>query len=285
MIAPVDTSKIQIGHLARLQLLGVFVPGILILFEVWLLRNAGDIREDGVLQVASHQLERVNSRVLWPAILILLIAAYVVGLLLRQLTVWIMDTSLPRRLAAWMRTTPLRRLVPPRDWNSLVSTYLGYGAPFPQAALDRLLEVSSGGQSDLGGEEEPWNQGRALHRLADTLGGPNGREGALRLLVYSKYWLRVRQPLLAVEHLEAEITFLRGLLAPALLGIAVLALMLIPGPLGPAWASVAGVVLFVATIFIFRQIERLRAVEPLDAARNCLLAEAYEGHFQSSTTR
>jgi hypothetical protein len=262
-------SKLQIGHLARLQLLGVFSTGVLVLTEAWLLLRAGDIREDGVLQVASGQLEGLNSRVLWPATLILLIVAYVVGWLLRQVTVWIMEKS---RLPGHHR-----------DWDRLLRIYLGYGSPFPEAALDGLIEVSSGGEPGPGREDEPWSQERALQRLASVLGSPDGREGATRLLVYSKLWLRVRQPLLAVEHIEAEITFLRGLLPPAVLGIAVLVRILLPGPRGPAWAAMAGLALFVITVLVYWLIESLQAVEPLEAARNYLLANAYDREEPAET--
>jgi hypothetical protein len=273
VFAPVDPTRIQPGFHTRLQVLGVALPGVLIFAELWVVVNGRSVRADGILQTATAQLHDVDSRALVPAALVVLIGAYVVGLLLRQVTVRLLD-----------RTAGLSAVR--RDWDALVARYIDFGDPIPHEALQRLVEVAqaSGSASRPPDASHSPSGTKPVDHLGAILGSL-GSEAAGRILVYTKLWLRTHEPLLAVEHLETEITALRGLLAPLLLGIPVSISLQATDTAGLATGLISSALLVAGTFMLYHHIEDLRAREPFESAQRYLLAHAYEREELSSPRR
>jgi hypothetical protein len=168
-----------LGVHGQRELVGVVIPGTLVLIEIWLLVLSPQHahRRGGYLKLASSQIADVNDWILAAALVVAVLAAYTLGSL--------------GRVAAWFFFHRLRK------------------TRFPTGAeLLKRFEREHG--------REPVT--RALTRHDALRHALHGDEHDA-FFQYAKLWLRQNRPRLAVENHETEINFLIAIEVPLLLAV------------------------------------------------------------------
>jgi hypothetical protein len=248
------TGLPHLGRIVQRELLSVVLPGVLVLIEIWLLvASPADIHDNGgYLKYASGQTSHVNPGVLVIAILLGAISAYGVGLVLRMLT-WRLFEHVPGHQDI-PRGPEILKLLKSDFGDKQVKKVL---------ALHESLRLALYADSPSATRRSKRKVGKQIDDLVPA------RD---EFMSYCKSWLRLHQPGLGVDHLEAQINFLVTLTPPLLLGPFVVyrhhtswwclaVSRLVAG--GVAWA-------FVSLSWI------RRTWEPIDAVRYFFLAHWFD---------
>lgn len=242
------TGLPHLGRIVQRELLSVALPGAIVLIEIWLLvASRADIhRHGGFLHYASSETSSVNTGVLVIAILVGAISAYGIGLVLR--------------MAIWRLFELLFRRQEPPDAREIIELLM---IDFGEDQVDQVLGLHK--PLEHLRRTSPSAARRSRLKVSRLVTQPD------EFLSYCKSWLRLHQPELGVDHLEAQINFLVTLTPPLLISAFVIARH-------TSWSAL--VVSLPATALVawcFVHLSWIRRTwEPIDSVRYFFLAQWFD---------
>jgi hypothetical protein len=239
----------DLGTFARIQAVGVVAPGALLLLEASTIFRAdgNTVLAEGIR--ASHG---VSATILILGVIVLLLAAYVVGLFCRTLAWRLIFTPLFLNKARRVEELVESDRGLSRNFGAQVIDGILAGHP----ALDHALRLGRGDDND------------ASIDVRDSAYGASMR--------YCKYWLRARSPELTIDQIELEINFLVGISAVCCLAPTAIAAAY--GWPWFAWGYTLAACLLVGCVFavwILRRASRRRYEEIEDALGNFFVAQMW----------
>lgn len=221
----------------RVQIVAVFVPGLLLVVEGWVVYESPGVGVRDLLVKASNKLDGVSPFVAAVAVVVAGFVVYTIGTLSRN-TAWFGWANVLNR---WARFSTKRGLLD--DVNTF------YSVPQVQAVLDKHPALSASLTHSPKSDREAFDP---PHRYP---------------LAYCKLWLIRYAPEFSVRHFEPEINLLVGLLIP-ILGLAFVATR----AAGFVWGAVAFVfAIAVDCVFLFF-VHRRQREELFQALSHFLIA-------------
>jgi hypothetical protein len=231
----------MIGSRLRILILGVMVPGFIIVCELAVFMAAGDDGADRLIAWADAIFQSPYVSV--PLLVFLLFAvSYLLGYLSREFafalsTAWLRRGWPPNRRASII-LGQLRTIHGPERVDTVIANH-------PVFDLARRENDSAV---------------RALPRPSDFY-----------IREYCKLWLRMKAPSLSTEHMEVEINLVMGLVLPILLAV-IPCVLLLPDFAGPIVAGCAVVFVLLIDFRFFYNINSVRCQETEEAILNFLFA-------------